>query len=107
MLDGGGIDTVLALVSGEQALFSVSGVTLLKGSTSTTNRGGGLYVDTEGELIVTDCAFSENNADDGGGGAVNLKGGRGTFISNIFIFYTFGTTSCRYNGDDIFFHIHI
>ena len=57
--DGGRIDTVLALVSQEAANFSVEGITLQNGNTSTVDYGGGLYAKTEDSTVtLTSNTFS-------------------------------------------------
>jgi len=54
VLDGGGVDHVLALVrqTGE-ADFSLEGLTLQNGNASTETNGGGLYARTEGHVTLT------------------------------------------------------
>ena len=86
ILDGGGVDNVLALViSGAAANFSVEGLTLRNGSASTANYGGGLYTQTTGHVTLTDNTFSGNTATsvDGGGGGAYVTG-TGTLTNNTF-----------------------
>ena len=68
VLDGGGTDTVLALVSQGAANFSVEGLTLQNGNTSTADDGGGLHARTDGVVTLTNNTFSQNTAEDEGGG---------------------------------------
>ena len=84
VLDGGGIDTVLALISQGAANFSVEGLTLQNGNPSTVDDGGGLYARTEGGyLTLTNNAFIENTATSGSGGGVFVYDNN-TLINNTF-----------------------
>ncbi|MBW2353139.1 MAG: hypothetical protein JRF51_07905, partial [Deltaproteobacteria bacterium] len=82
VLDGGGTDTVLALVSQGAADFSVEGLTLQNGNATTVDDGGGLYARTEGDVTLRDNTFSKNTASSLGGGAFIL--GDGTLTNNTF-----------------------
>ncbi|MBW2048752.1 MAG: right-handed parallel beta-helix repeat-containing protein [Deltaproteobacteria bacterium] len=82
VLDGGGTDTVLALVSQMFADYSVEGVTLQNGNATTVDDGGGLYARTEGDVTLRDNTFSKNTASSLGGGAFIL--GDGTLTNNTF-----------------------
>jgi hypothetical protein len=74
VLDGGGVNHVLALVRQEGAAdFSVEGLTLQNGSASTAIHGGGLYAKTFGNVTLTNNTFTGNTAWSGGGAWV---GGR-------------------------------
>jgi len=82
VLDGGGIDTLLALASQGVAKFFVRGLTLQNGNTATADDGGGLYARTKGHVTLTNNTFSENTAKESGGGA--YVEGSGTLINNTF-----------------------
>ena len=82
VLDGGGRDSVLMLVTNAVAAnFSVEGLTLQNGSASTVIYGGGLYANTAGEVTVTSSSFTYN-ASEWGGGAFIV--GRGRLADNAF-----------------------
>ena len=69
ILDGGGTDMVLALVSQGAAIFSVEGLTFQNGNATTVGDGGGLYIKTEGgNVILIDNSFTDNTANSYGGG---------------------------------------
>jgi len=68
ILDGGGTDTVLVLVSQSAANFSIEGITLQSGNASTVDSGGGLYVKTGGNVTLTNNTFTGNTASSQGGG---------------------------------------
>jgi len=91
ILDGGGTDMVLALVSQGAATFSVEGLTLQNGNASTVDYGGGLYASTDGNVTLTNNTFSDNTASSYGGGAYIL--GTATLSNNSFI-----TNYSRYGG---------
>jgi len=83
VLDGGGIDHVLALVKQEGAAdFSVDGLTLQNGNASTANNGGGLHTRTTGHITLINNSFSRNTADGDGGGAYIAA--TGTLTNNTF-----------------------
>lgn len=83
ILDGGGADMVLALVSQGVTTFSVEGLTLQNGDASTVDDGGGLYAKTEdGNVIVTNNTFNENTASSGGGSYIS--GTTATLTNNTF-----------------------
>jgi len=63
ILDGGGLDTVLALASEDKTIFLVEGLTLRNGSTTTASHGGGLYAKTKGDVSLTNNTFSTNTAE--------------------------------------------
>ena len=70
ILDGGGADMVLALVSQGVATFSVEGLTIRNGNASIVEDGGGLYATTEnGNVTLTSNTFTGNTAKGNGGGA--------------------------------------
>ncbi|MBC8427246.1 MAG: hypothetical protein H8E00_01160 [Deltaproteobacteria bacterium] len=76
ILDGGGTDMVLALVSQGATAFSVEGLTLQNGNASTADDGGGLYVKMavfpvteDSTTTLTDNTFTGNTASGNGGGA--------------------------------------
>jgi len=105
ILDGGGIDTVLALVSQGAANFSVEGLTLRNGNTSTVDTGGGLYANTEGHVTLTDNIFAENTATSGycgyGGGVyvpVSAISGSRTLTDNTFTGNAAGVGGGAYVG---------
>ena len=68
ILDGGGVDMVLALVSQGAAIFSVEGLTIQDGDTSTVEDGGGVYIKTGGNVTLTNNIFTGNTASSQGGG---------------------------------------
>jgi len=70
ILDGGGTDTVLALVSQGAATFSVEGLTFQNGNASTVTTGGGLYASALGNNMtsITNNTFTGNTATGSGGG---------------------------------------
>ena len=84
VLDGGGVDNVLALVISAAAPdLSVEGLTLRNGSASTVAQGGGLYAKTSGRVTLTNNIFSGNTASiDGGGSYVYCT--RGALTDNTF-----------------------
>ena len=83
ILDGGGTDTVLALVSQGSATFSVEGLTFQNGNASTTDDGGGLYAKTEdGNVIVTNNTFTGNTANRSGGGVYVYYSTTGSTVTN-------------------------
>ena len=92
VLDGGGIDTVLALASQGVAKFFVIGLTLQNGNTATGDDGGGLYAISKGHVTLTNNTFSENTAKESGGGA--YVEGSGTLINNTFT----ENTACHGGG---------
>jgi parallel beta-helix repeat protein len=63
ILDGGGTDTVLVLVSQSAADFSVEGLTFQNGSSSSYG-GGGLFTRTDGNVNLNKTNFKDNT---GGG----------------------------------------
>ena len=69
VLDGGGVDNVLILVTDEVAAnFSVEGLKIQNGFASTFAKGGGLHVfSSGGDVAVGNCLFSGNTAEYGGG----------------------------------------
>lgn len=70
ILDGGGTDTGLALVSQGAANFSLESLTFQNGNASKVTSGGGLYAKTEdGNVTLTNNTFTGNTAADNGGGA--------------------------------------
>ena len=69
ILDGKGLDTVLALASEDKANFSVDGLTLQNGSAGTALHGGGLYAKTQGDVDLHGNTFTGNSAESSGGGA--------------------------------------
>ena len=82
ILDGGGTDSVLMLVTNAVAAdFFVEGLTLQNGSASTVIYGGGLYANTAGEVTLTSNSFAYNASEWGGGVFI---GGRGTLSNNTF-----------------------
>ena len=89
VLDGGGIGTVLALVSMEAADFSVEGLTFRNGNTSTGEDGGGLYARTEGHVTLTNNTFTGNTATSGSGGGAYVYG-NSTLTNNLFTENTSG-----------------
>ena len=83
VLDGGGADNVLALVSQGAANFSVEGLTLQNGNASTVDYGGGLYAKTtDGNVTLTDNTFTGNTALYQSGGA--YVSGSATLTNNTF-----------------------
>jgi predicted outer membrane repeat protein len=100
ILDGGGVDMVLALVSQGAATFSVEGLTLQNGNASTTSQGGGLYAKTQGKgnVTLTDNTFTNNTADGTGGGVYVL--GTATLTDNTFS----GNISTNGNGGGVSFN---
>jgi len=85
ILDGGGIDNVLALVSQGAAAFSVEELTFQNGNASTVNNGGGLYATTShGTTTLTNNTFSGNSASGSGGGAY-VSADTVTLSNNSFI----------------------
>jgi len=74
ILDGMGLDTVLALVSEYNANFSVEGLTLQNGSAGTAMNGGGLYAKTQGDVDLDGNTLTGNSAESSGGGAYVYTG---------------------------------
>jgi len=100
ILDGGGTDMVLALVSQGAAKFSVEGLTFQNGNTSTTDDGGGLYAKPEdGTTTLTNNTFTGNTARNNGGGAY-IFGVTGTLSNNTF---TGNTTAGSGGGAYIYY----
>jgi len=96
ILDGGGTDMVLALVSQGAAKFSVEGLTFQNGNTSTTDDGGGLYAKPEdGTTTLTNNTFTGNTARNNGGGAY-IFGVTGTLSNN-----TFTGNTAKYRGGGV------
>jgi len=90
ILDGGGADMVLALVSQGATTFSVEGLTFQNGNASTADDGGGLYAKMavfpeteEGTTILTNNTFTGNTASGNGGGAY-VSAGITTLTNNTF-----------------------
>ena len=82
ILDGGGTDMVLALVSQKATNFSVEGLTLRNGNTSTVDKGGGLYVRTQsGNITLTNNTFTGNTAN-GDGGGVSVNSSKDIILTN-------------------------
>lgn len=89
VLDGGNLDMVLALVSNGAAGFSIEGLTLKNGKTSTSEHGGGLHAETEGNVNLTSNVFANNAAcysmSNGGGAYLCIRGnGSVTLLNNGF-----------------------
>jgi len=86
ILDGMGLDTVLALASEDKANFSVEGLTLQNGSAGTALHGGGLYAKTQGDVNLDSNSFTGNRAESSGGGAYVDTGSYGhvTLTDNAF-----------------------
>ncbi len=84
ILDGGGSDMVLALVSQGAANFSVEGLTVQNGETSSVDNGGGLYITTSGSVTLTNNNFTGNTANNSGGGVYTNTGGLSTLTNNTF-----------------------
>ena len=84
VLDGGGVDNVLMLVTDDLTVnFSVEGLTIQNGSSSTVVNGGGVYVNAGvGELTLSENIFIGNSASNDGGGV--FVTGTGTFTNNTF-----------------------
>ena len=83
VLDGGGTDNVLALVTNDIAAnFSVEGLKFQNGSASTVEFGGGLYARTRGDTTLTNNIFSGNTAYSGGGAYVVYE--TSTLTNNTF-----------------------
>ena len=93
ILDGGGTDMVLALVSQGAAIFSVEGLTLQNGDASTVDDGGGLYAKTEdGTVTLAKNTFNGNTASgSGAGGGVYFSGSTATLANNTFTGNTAGS----------------
>ena len=85
ILDGGGTDTVLALVSQGAATFSMEGLTFQKGNASTVDDGGGLYARTDGSVTLTDNTFTRNTASQYGGGAYVTAPNTVPLSNNTFV----------------------
>ena len=104
VLDGGGVDNVLMLVTDDLAAdFSVEGLTIQNGSSLTVSNGGGLYVNTAAELTLSKSIFSGNIATDNGGGACVLGSTDATITDNIFIGNSAGNNQERYcSGGGLF-----
>jgi len=84
VLDGGGVDHVLALVRQTGlADFSVEGVTLQNGKAVSANGGGGLYTKSDGVVTLTNNIFSGNNGVLFHGGGAYISG-TGILINNTF-----------------------
>jgi len=85
VIDGGGIDNVLMLVTdGVAANFSVEGLTIRNGRSHTVDKGGGVYVNAgDGELTLRENIFIQNSAVSQSGGGVWCSGS-GTFTNNTF-----------------------
>ena len=85
ILDGNRLDMVLALVCYDGAAdFSIDGLTLQNGKTSTLNSGGALYAETGGNGSFTNNTFASNLASVSGGG-LYFSGVGATLINNKFI----------------------
>jgi len=92
ILDGGGLDMVLALGNNGTANFSLESLTFQNGSvtsSSTVKDGGGLYAKTDGHITLTNNAFNNNTSSSKGGGAY-LFGEDITLTRNTFSDNTFG-----------------
>jgi len=86
VLNGGGIDHVLAFVTNTAAAdFFIEGLTLRNGSASTVNDGGGLYAKTDGNVTLTHNKFAGNIATKGSGGGACIISHVATLTNNIFI----------------------
>ena len=90
VLDGGGVDNVLALVIQTGAAdFSVEGLTIQNGSASTVENGGGVYIKNNGATTLNRNIFSNNSSPGGYGGGL-YNSGRGTLTDNTFTGNTAG-----------------
>ena len=96
ILDGRGLDTVLALASEDKANFTVECLTLQNGSAGTALHGGGLYAKTQGDVDLDGNTFTGNRAESSGGGAYVYAGSYAdvTLANNAFT----GNTADEHGG---------
>lgn len=84
ILDGNNVGPVLVLNSNQKVNFEISGLTLRNGKTTSNEKGGGLYVYSEGgNATVYSCIINSNTAEGGGGGAHIEKCDTVKFTNNL------------------------
>jgi len=91
VLDGGNWAYVL-MISAEdfEVNFSIKGIRCQNGETS---KGGGLSINTKGEVEVRDCFFYDNIVSSHGGGVCIENASVSTLIAN-----NFSTNTCNFGG---------